>query len=85
MVHRVGTIRASSETVKNGSFHRSGCDWLQKRMRLVSEYTKVVATSLSGPLGSGSRRGQTPVKKGCLELIIAPNDRQDVFDSETHT
>src|SRR4029434_4822340 len=34
--------------VKQGVLHRSGCDCVQKSMRLVSEYTKVVATSFDG-------------------------------------
>src|SRR6266508_3451988 len=34
--------------VKKGIFHTRGCECVQKSMRLVSEYTSVVATSFDG-------------------------------------
>ena len=35
-------------SVKSGIFHRSGCDYIQDWMRLVSEYTEEDATGFGG-------------------------------------
>jgi hypothetical protein len=47
--------------VKSGVFHRSGCEYIQERMRMVSEYTEVVANSFCEGAKSAARarRGAT--------------------------
>ena len=42
---------AANERVKSGLFHRSGCEYIQEWMRMVSEYTKEDANNF----GEGAR------------------------------
>ena len=59
---------AANERVKSRLFHRSGCEYIQEWMRMVSEYTKEDANSF----GEGARplRGLTTSGAGKRGLMV---------------
>ena len=59
----------ANEKGKSGFFQRSGCEYVQEWMRMVSEYTEVVANSFgeSTEAAAGARRGGETRGRGRMD------------------